>query len=134
MSSKVAGSRSRGKQVARRQSQLQKRWRRREQRIRQRLDKHAHLDAVEDSLDRPMLQGSNLHCSMSERYCGTAYGGVAVIHQLMRELGLAQRIDRHLHILQCHRPYHESDHVLNFAYNALCDGDCLEDIGVAPPR
>lgn len=128
MSSKVAGSRSRGKQVSRRQSQLQKQWRRREQRIRQRLDKHAQPDAVEDSVDRPVLQGSNLHCSMSERYCGTAYGGVAVIHQLVRELGLAQRIDRHLHILQCHRPYHESDHVLNFAYNALCDGDCLEDM------
>ncbi|MCA9123497.1 MAG: transposase, partial [Planctomycetales bacterium] len=24
--------------------------------------------------------------------------------------------------------YHESDHVLNFAYNALCDGTCLEDM------
>jgi hypothetical protein len=27
-----------------------------------------------------------------------------------------------------HLPYHESDHVLNFAYNALCDGTCLQDI------
>ncbi len=25
-------------------------------------------------------------------------------------------------------PYHESDHVLNFAYNALCNGTCLQDI------
>jgi len=24
--------------------------------------------------------------------------------------------------------YHESDHVLNLAYNALCNGDCLQDI------
>ena len=23
---------------------------------------------------------------------------------------------------------HESDHVLNFAYNALCNGTCLDDI------
>ena len=25
-------------------------------------------------------------------------------------------------------PYHESDHVLNLAYNALCEGKCLEDL------
>ena len=25
-------------------------------------------------------------------------------------------------------PYHESDHVLNIAYNALCDGNCLQDL------
>jgi hypothetical protein len=44
------------------------------------------------------------------------------------ELGLAQRIDERLHLLRRHRPYFESDHVLNFAYNALCGGDCLEDM------
>jgi len=31
-------------------------------------------------------------------------------------------------LLAQHRPYHESDHVLNIAYNALCGGSCLEDI------
>ena len=31
-------------------------------------------------------------------------------------------------LLKVHKPYRESDHVLNFAYNALCDGDCLEDM------
>jgi len=46
----------------------------------------------------------------------------------VRKLGLAEAIDRRLHLLQIHLPYHESDHVLNLAYNALCDGTCLEDI------
>ena len=27
-----------------------------------------------------------------------------------------------------HLPYHESDHVLNMAYNVLCGGTRLEDI------
>lgn len=27
-----------------------------------------------------------------------------------------------------HLPYHESDHVLNLAYNVICGGTCLEDI------
>ncbi len=31
-------------------------------------------------------------------------------------------------LLKVHLPYHESDHVLNLAFNALCDGDCLEDL------
>src|SRR5271157_4639 len=30
--------------------------------------------------------------------------------------------------LKIHLPFHESDHVLNFAYNALCEGTCLQDI------
>jgi hypothetical protein len=31
-------------------------------------------------------------------------------------------------VLAFHRPYHESDHVLNIAYNGLLGGDCLDDI------
>ena len=31
-------------------------------------------------------------------------------------------------LLRRHLPYHESDHILNIAYNILCNGDCLEDI------
>jgi hypothetical protein len=31
-------------------------------------------------------------------------------------------------LLKFHFPYHESDHVLTFAYNALCDGTCLQDL------
>jgi hypothetical protein len=41
---------------------------------------------------------------------------------------LIDAIDTRLHLLQVHKPYHESDHVLNIAYNALCGGRCLEDI------
>lgn len=31
-------------------------------------------------------------------------------------------------LLKQYRPYHESDHVLNIAYNVLCDGQVLDDI------
>jgi hypothetical protein len=51
-----------------------------------------------------------------------------LVHQLARQVGLVDAIDRRLHLLKIHRPYHESDHVLNLAYNALCDGTRLEDI------
>ena len=47
---------------------------------------------------------------------------------LGRRSGLIDAIDERLHLLKFHLPYHESDHVLNFAYNALCDGTCLQDL------
>src|SRR5262249_55732968 len=42
--------------------------------------------------------------------------------------GLIDAIDDRLHLLKFHFPYHESDHVLTFAYNALTDGTCLQDL------
>jgi hypothetical protein len=78
--------------------------------------------------DEPVIQGGNVYFAMAERQSGTAYGGVIIVHQFVEELGLAELIDARLELLKCHKPYHESDHVLNFAYNAMCDGDCLEDM------
>jgi hypothetical protein len=43
-------------------------------------------------------------------------------------VGLAAEIDSSLRLLKIHRPYFESDHVLNIAYNALCGGTTLDDI------
>jgi hypothetical protein len=99
--------------------QLQKRKRR----IRRRLDK-----TKMSRVDEPMFRARNIHYEMSERDRGTAHGGIGVFHKLVRWLKLAETIDKHLHLLKIHLPYHESDHVLNIAYNALCDGSCLEHI------
>jgi hypothetical protein len=41
---------------------------------------------------------------------------------------LDDAINQGLHLLKIHLPYHESDHVLNIAYNPLCEGTHLEDI------
>jgi len=110
------------------QAAWRKEWRKRQRRIRQRLDKEHREPDDGLSGEQPVMQGGNVDCVMGERHTGTAYGGVAVMHQLVRELGLAEAIDEQLQLLKLHKPYHESDHVLNFAYNALCDGDCLEDM------
>ena len=50
------------------------------------------------------------------------------MHLMARKIGLVDAIDRHLHLLKVHLPYHESDHVLNIAYNLLAGGTCLEHI------
>ena len=50
------------------------------------------------------------------------------MHLMVQRLGLVEDIDRHLQLLKVHLPYHESDHVLNLAYNILAGGERLEDI------
>ncbi len=43
-------------------------------------------------------------------------------------LGLIDDIDKKLHLLKAYLPYHKSDHVLNFAYNAICGGTCKQEM------
>jgi hypothetical protein len=75
-----------------------------------------------------MFHATNIHYEMAERTRGFAYGGLGVMHRLAQQTGLIAAIDQELHLLKRHLPYHESDHVLNIAYNLLCHGDCLEDL------
>ena len=74
------------------------------------------------------MSASNIHFEMAERSQALNYGGIGAIHLMGQRLGLAQEIDGRLQLLKRHLPYHESDHVLNLAYNALLDGQRLEDI------
>jgi hypothetical protein len=96
----------------------------RQERIADRLDK---TNFPED-LSEPMLRATNIQYEIAERTVGTPYGGIGLIHQLAKTLGLPEAIDERLHLFKFHLPYHESDHVLNIAYNALCDGRCLQDL------
>ncbi len=67
----------------------------------------------------PMLTASNIHYELSDRVHGLGPGGIGVVHVLARRTGLIDAIDEKLHLLKVHLPYHESDHVLNIAYNRL---------------
>jgi len=75
-----------------------------------------------------MMSASNIHFEMAERSRALNYGGIGAIHLMGQRLGLVEEIDARLQLLRRHLPYHESDHVLNLAYNALLDGQRLEDI------
>jgi hypothetical protein len=75
-----------------------------------------------------MLTATGIQYDLSEKARGLTVGGIGAMHLLARKVGLIDEIDRRLHVLRRHAPYHESDHVLNIAYNALCGGTCLEDI------
>jgi hypothetical protein len=95
----------------------------RKSRIERRLDKKRLGNTAQ-----PVFTAANIHYEFADRVHGVAHGGIGAFHLLARRIGLIDAINQNLHLLKIHMPYHHSDHVLNFAYNALCDGTCLQDI------
>lgn len=74
------------------------------------------------------MTASNIHYEIADRTRATAHGGIGAIHLLVQKLGLDQAINARLGMLKMHLPYHDSDHVLNIAYNLLAGGTCLEHL------
>lgn len=74
------------------------------------------------------MSGRAMTYDVGQRVEAIEHGGIGLVHQLAVGSGLVGALDEAVEVLKYHRPYHESDHVLNIAYNALCGGQCLEDI------
>ena len=101
----------------------------RKRRIRKRLQRTNEEKYRRLAEDAGCVMGSDkTKYELAEKVRGIVYGGIGMLHRLAKEVGLVGNIDRRLHLLRFHLPYHESDHVLNFAINALCEGTCLQDI------
>jgi Transposase DDE domain group 1 len=98
-------------------------WRNGKRRIHRRLDNNKRPKG-----GRPQFAARNIRYELGERCHGLGYGGLGAVEQMVKELRLAEAIDDNLHLLKVRVVYHESDHVLNLAYNALCDGTCLQDL------
>lgn len=84
--------------------------------------------AVRFNFGGPVLGDVNSRYELGERVQGIGCGGIGAVHKMVCNIGLAREIDSRLHLLKHHVPYHESDHVLNIAYNLMCGGHVLEDI------
>jgi hypothetical protein len=98
---------------------------RRKRKILRRLEHQPGVERPE-----PMMTASNIHYQLADRVRAIAPGGIGAIHLLAQKLGLVRDIDEDLHLLKRHMPYHESDHVLNLAYNLLAGGSRLEHLEV----
>jgi len=94
-----------------------------ERQIEERLDRNNHPDH-----DGPVMNVPNIQYEMSEKTRAIGYGAIGAIHTLCNRANLTDNINERVHVLKRHLPYHESDHVLNIAYNALTGGKCLQDI------
>jgi hypothetical protein len=97
--------------------------RQRQRRIRKRL---VHLP--EPERDQPMISAGNIHYELGERVAGLAAGGIGAMLLLAHKTGLISALDHKLHLLKRHLPYHESDHVLNIAFNILAGGQRIEHL------
>ena len=78
--------------------------------------------------ERPMITASNIDYEIADRTRAVMAGGLGAMQLVAKKLGLAAAIDGRLELLKIHLPYHESDHVLNIAYNLLAGGECLEHL------
>lgn len=76
----------------------------------------------------PLLRAQNIHYEIAERVRAIDCGGIGAFHLLACNTGLVDAINENVHLLKRYLPYHESDHVLNIAYNTLTGGTCLDDI------
>jgi hypothetical protein len=99
-------------------------WGEQRSRLATRLDR----DNLPGDLSRPMISGSNVRYELSSRIEAMPCGGIGLIHEMVRSIGLAESIDERVHVFKRHFPYHESDHVLNLTYNVMCGGTRLEDL------
>ncbi|MFB0524864.1 MAG: IS1380 family transposase, partial [Phycisphaerae bacterium] len=95
---------------------ITKKLKRRKQRIQYRL-----RDINWKQQNKPMFSASNIHYDIAGRTRDLAYGGIGAIQLLARQTGLIHALDENLKLLKRHLPYYESDHVLNIAYNMLCN-------------
>jgi len=78
--------------------------------------------------DQPMMTAANIHYELADRVQGLGPGGIGAMLLLARRTGLIRDIDSHVQVLKRHLPYHESDHVLNIAFNILAGGKRIEHI------
>lgn len=84
--------------------------------------------AVAPNSSGPVLGRANISYELAGRTRAVAHGGIGMVAKVVKKLGLAEEIDASVHLLASHRPYYESDHVVNIAYNALCGARTLGDI------
>jgi Transposase DDE domain group 1 len=82
----------------------------------------------EPDCERPMMTASNIHYELADRVHGLSAGGIGAMLLLARRIGLIADIDHNLHLFKRHFPYHESDHVLNIAFNILAGGTRIEHL------
>ena len=76
----------------------------------------------------PIMTATNIHYEQANRSRGLGAGGIGAILLMAQKIELDKEIDRTLHLLKRHQPYHESDHALNIAFNILAGGKRIEHL------
>jgi hypothetical protein len=86
------------------------------------------LDKTKLGTETPVISASNIQYEIADRTKAISAGGIGLIHEMTKKLGLDEAINQRVNVLRIYMPYAESDHVLNIAYNLLAGGTCLEHL------
>lgn len=73
------------------------------------------LDRTRMPGDCPAIAAANIRYEIADRTRAVAAGGIGLVHQMVRRIGLDQMLNGHLGIFKIYLPYSESDHILNIA-------------------
>lgn len=76
----------------------------------------------------PMIRPESVKYELADKQQAIAAGGMGMVLQLTKQLGLRDEINQAIPLFKLHLPYDEADHVLNIAWNLLAGGNCLEHI------
>lgn len=77
---------------------------------------------------KPVMDANRIRYELSKKVDATTCGGIGVIHKMNQMLKLPELINSNLQLLSVHKPYFESDHVLNMVYNIVAGGKYIEDL------
>jgi hypothetical protein len=86
------------------------------------------LENSKEYRSRPMFNSGGAIYGISKKTSAIHCGGIGLIHDMVNRTGMVEILNGSVHVFKKHRPYFESDHILNMAYNIICGGTCLEDI------
>ena len=105
-------------------AKLRRKCRERKRRLLKRIDKQ------KGAAQTPMIAPPGARYELAEKQQAVACGGLGMILDLVKQIGLREAINRAAPVFKFHAPYDEADHVLNIALNLLCGGTCLEHLEV----
>jgi hypothetical protein len=77
-----------------------------------------------------MIKPPKATYQLAEKQQAVSCGGMGMIMELVKQVGLRQQINRAVPIFKVYAPYDETDHVLNIALNLLTGGTCLEHLEI----
>jgi len=103
-------------------AKLRRAFRRRKRRLVRRIDK------TKGAARTPMIKPPRASYQLAEKQQAVACGGLGMILELIKQVGLRDEINRAVSVFKFYAPYDEADHVLNIALNLLTGGTCLEHL------
>jgi len=98
-----------------------------EQIARRNQEVQCRTDRFQAAFGPQQLSTAPVQFELGEKTQAIAHGGLALIHQISVQSGLVSGLNA-VPVFKFRLPYHESDHLLNLAYNLLCGGRAIEHI------